>query len=88
MGAVIGKASGNTALGAIIGAAVGGSAGALIGNKMDKQAREIKSAVPDAEVIRVGEGIVVEFTSSILFHLTNPLYPIRQKETWIIWQKF
>ncbi|MBK7811573.1 MAG: OmpA family protein [Saprospiraceae bacterium] len=67
MGAVIGKASGNTALGAIIGAAVGGSAGALIGNKMDKQAREIKSAVPDAEVIRVGEGIVVEFTSSILF---------------------
>jgi len=67
MGAVIGKASGNTALGAIIGAAVGGSAGALIGNKMDKQAKEIKSAVPEAEVIRVGEGIVVEFTSSILF---------------------
>ncbi len=67
MGAVIGKASGNTALGAIIGAAVGGTAGAIIGNKMDKQAEEIKKTVPDAQVIRVGEGIVVEFSSSVLF---------------------
>lgn len=67
MGAIIGKASGNTALGAIIGAAVGGTAGAVIGNKMDKQAEEIKKTVPDAQVIRVGEGIVVEFSSSILF---------------------
>lgn len=67
MGAIIGKASGNTALGAIIGAAVGGTAGAVIGNKMDKQAEEIKKSVPDAQVIRVGEGIVVEFSSSILF---------------------
>lgn len=67
MGAIIGKASGNTALGAIIGAAVGGTAGAVIGNKMDKQAEEIKKAVPDVQVVRVGEGIVVEFSSSILF---------------------
>ena len=67
MGAVIGKASGNTAMGAIIGAAVGGTAGAIIGNQMDKQAEEIKKTVPDAEVIRVGEGIVVEFSSQILF---------------------
>lgn len=67
MGAIIGKATGNTALGAIIGAAVGGTAGAVIGNKMDKQAEEIKNSVPDAQVIRVGEGIVVEFSSSILF---------------------
>jgi outer membrane protein OmpA-like peptidoglycan-associated protein len=44
MGAVIGRASGNTALGAIIGAAVGGGAGAII-----------------------GEGIVVEFSSNVLF---------------------
>ncbi|MFO7978697.1 MAG: OmpA family protein [Bacteroidales bacterium] len=66
-GAVIGKASGNTALGAIIGAAVGGTTGAVIGNQMDKQAEEIKQNVPDAEVIRVGEGIVVEFSSNILF---------------------
>jgi outer membrane protein OmpA-like peptidoglycan-associated protein len=67
MGAIIGRASGNTALGAIIGAAVGGSAGAVIGNKMDKQAAEIKKTVPDAKVERVGEGIVVEFNSNILF---------------------
>lgn len=67
MGAVIGKASGNTALGAIIGAAVGGATGAVIGHKMDKQAEEIKKKVPDAKVERVGEGIVVEFSSNILF---------------------
>lgn len=67
MGAIIGKATGNTALGAIIGATVGGTAGAVIGNKMDKQAEEIKNKVPDAKVVRVGEGIVVEFSSNILF---------------------
>lgn len=67
MGAVIGKASGNTALGAIIGAAVGGATGAVIGNKMDKQAKEIEKTVPDAKVERVGEGIVVEFSSAVLF---------------------
>jgi len=66
-GAVIGRASGNTALGAIIGAAVGGASGAVIGRQMDKQAEEIKKTVPDAKVERVGEGIVVEFNSSILF---------------------
>ncbi len=67
MGAVIGKASGNTAMGAIIGAAVGGTAGAVIGHQMDKQAEEIAKTVPDAKVLRVGEGIVVEFSSAVLF---------------------
>ena len=67
MGAVIGKATGNTALGAIIGAAVGGATGAVIGHQMDKQAEEIKKTVPDAKVERVGEGIVVEFSSNVLF---------------------
>jgi len=67
MGAVIGKAAGNTAMGAIIGAAVGGGAGAIIGHQMDKQAEEIKNTVPDAKVERVGEGIVVEFSSNVLF---------------------
>jgi outer membrane protein OmpA-like peptidoglycan-associated protein len=66
-GAVIGKAAGNTALGAIIGAAAGGVTGAVIGRKMDKQAEEIKKEIPDAEVVRVGEGIVIEFNSKILF---------------------
>lgn len=67
MGAVIGKATGNTALGAIIGATVGGATGAVIGHQMDKQAEEIKKTVPDAKVERVGEGIVVEFSSAVLF---------------------
>ncbi|MBC7774111.1 MAG: OmpA family protein [Phycisphaerae bacterium] len=66
-GAVIGRASGNTAMGAIIGAAVGGGAGAIIGHKMDKQAQEIKSNVKGVKVERVGEGIVVEFNNKILF---------------------
>ena len=66
-GAVIGRASGNTALGAIIGAAAGGATGVIIGRKMDKQAEEIAKTVPDAKVERVGEGIVVEFSSNILF---------------------
>ena len=67
MGAVIGRAAGNTAMGAIIGAAVGGATGAIIGAKMDKQAEEIKNTIPDAKVERVGEGIVVEFSSNVLF---------------------
>ncbi len=66
-GAIVGKVAGNTALGAIIGVAVGGAAGAIIGNKMDKQAEEIAKTVPDAKVIRVEEGIIVEFSSAVLF---------------------
>jgi outer membrane protein OmpA-like peptidoglycan-associated protein len=67
VGGVIGKVAGNTGLGAIIGAGVGGVAGGIIGNRMDKQAEEIKKQVPDAKVERVGEGIVVEFNSAVLF---------------------
>ncbi|PZX92988.1 hypothetical protein DOS84_14065 [Flavobacterium aquariorum] len=61
-GGVLGAIIGNntklgTAAGAAIGAAVGGGTGALIGNSMDKQAREIDQALPGADVERVGEGI-------------------------------
>jgi outer membrane protein OmpA-like peptidoglycan-associated protein len=61
-GALIGAIIGNntkigTAGGALIGAAIGGGTGALIGNKMDKQAREIDQALPGAAVERVGDGI-------------------------------
>lgn len=66
-GAVIGRAAGNTALGAIIGATVGGVTGAVIGNQMDKQAEELKKEVPNANVERVGEGIVVELSDKVLF---------------------
>lgn len=60
LGAVLGNnvgKGGNGALGAVLGGVVGGVAGGVIGNKMDKQAREIKTALPGAEVERVGEGI-------------------------------
>jgi outer membrane protein OmpA-like peptidoglycan-associated protein len=70
-GAVIGRAAGNTAMGAVIGAVVGGVTGAVIGKKMDKQAEEIQREVPGVKVERVGEGIVVEFASSILFGFDN-----------------
>lgn len=67
IGAVIGKAAGNTAMGAIIGATVGGVAGAVIGRKMDKQAEEMEKVLGDAEVRREGEGIVVNFKEKVLF---------------------
>lgn len=66
-GAIIGRASGNTAMGAVIGATVGGVSGSIIGNQMDKQAEEIKNTIPGVHVERVGEGIVIEFTSDVLF---------------------
>lgn len=81
MGAVIGKASGNTALGAIIGAAVGGATGAVIGNQMDKQAEEIKKTVPDVKVERVGEGIIVEFNSKVLFGFDKSLISFDAKSS-------
>ena len=58
-------------IGALIGAAIGGGAGYLIGNNMDKQAKEIKQAVPDAQVERVGEGINMTFTSGLLFTISS-----------------
>ncbi|WP_291132144.1 OmpA family protein [Flavobacterium sp. UBA7682] len=56
LGNNVGK-GGNGALGAVLGGVIGGVAGGVIGNKMDKQAREIESALPGAQVERVGEGI-------------------------------
>lgn len=70
-GAVIGRASGNTALGAVIGATVGGVSGAVIGRQMDKQAEEIRNEIPGVTVERVGEGIVIEFSDNILFEFDS-----------------
>src|SRR6516164_7484439 len=66
-GALIGKSIG----GALIGAAIGGGGGYLIGKNMDKQAKAIKQAVPDAQVQRVGEGINVTFNSALLFKINR-----------------
>lgn len=80
-GAIIGKAAGNAGLGAIIGAVVGGATGTIIGRKMDKQAEEIKNKVPDAKVDRVGEGIVVEFSSNVLFGLNKSEVTLAASQT-------
>lgn len=56
LGNNLGK-GGNGAFGAVLGGVIGGVAGGVIGNKMDKQAREIETALPGAQVERVGEGI-------------------------------
>jgi outer membrane protein OmpA-like peptidoglycan-associated protein len=67
-GAAVGAAvSKGSVWGVLIGAAVGGAAGNLIGKSMDKQAKELKQAVPTADVERVGEGINLTFDSSLLF---------------------
>ena len=71
IGAVIGKATGNTARGAVIGAVLGGVGGAVIGRKMDKQAEEMKKVLGDEVVIRVEEGIVINFKAVALAYVCN-----------------
>jgi len=74
LGAVIGNNLGNkknSELGAILGGVIGGVAGGVIGNKMDKQAREIKEALPGAEVERVGEGIMLTLGENAIRFATN-----------------
>jgi outer membrane protein OmpA-like peptidoglycan-associated protein len=67
IGDVIGNQKGSTAAGVLSGAAVGGAAGAIVGAVMDRQARELKQAIPGASVERVREGILVTFESALLF---------------------
>ena len=68
VGAGVGKLAGNTGLGAIIGAVIGGATGALIGNKMDKQRKELeKIEGAKVETANNGEAIKVTFESGILF---------------------
>jgi len=68
VGAIIGKGS---IWGILAGAAIGGVAGNLIGKKMDQQAKELKQAVPTAQVERVGEGINVTFESGLMFKINS-----------------
>lgn len=67
VGGAVGKWQGSTTKGAIIGAVVGGAAGAVIGRQMDNRAEELEAELENAEVERVGEGILVTFDSGILF---------------------
>ena len=71
-GALLGAAvSKGSIWGVLIGAAVGGAAGNLIGKKMDQQAKELKQAIPTAEVERVGEGINMTFNSGLMFKINS-----------------
>ncbi len=80
-GAIIGGGGKSSVIGALIGAVVGGSAGYLIGNNMDKQAKAIKQAVPDAHVERVGEGINMTFNSGLLFKINSSVLSDSAKYT-------
>ncbi len=75
-GTAIGAASGAAAgalvskgsiWGILAGAVIGGTAGNLIGKKMDAQAKELQQSVPTAKVERVGEGINMTFESGLMF---------------------
>lgn len=80
LGNNIGK-GGNTALGAIIGGVVGGAAGGIIGNRMDKQAQKIETALPGAEVERVGEGIKLTLgENSVNFDLNKSTLTAKAKQ--------
>ena len=70
-GGLIGKAAGNTGVGAIIGAAVGTGAGVLIGNRMDKVKKQAQT-VENAKVEEVTDNnglsaVKCTFDSGILF---------------------
>lgn len=71
LGTLIGAWAGNTALGAAIGTAVGAGAGALIGNHMDKVAKEA-AQIKNAKVEKLKDAngldaVKVSFDSGILF---------------------
>lgn len=64
IGGLIGSQSGNAGKGALIGAALGGAMGTFIGNRLDKQAKELERL---AEVRRTEDGLVARLKSDILF---------------------
>ena len=71
-GALLGAAVSKGSIWDILaGAAIGGTAGNLIGKKMDRQAKELTQAVPTAEVSRVGEGINMTFDASLAFKINS-----------------
>lgn len=57
----------SAALDALRGAQVGGTTGALIGRRMDEQAERIDERLPEVNVERIREGILVTFDDQLLF---------------------
>jgi outer membrane protein OmpA-like peptidoglycan-associated protein len=81
LGAIIGNnvgKGGNGELGAVIGGVLGGGAGVLIGNKMDKQAQQIETEIPGAQVERVDDGIVVTFDENSGVYFNTAKYNINE----------
>ncbi len=79
LGAILGNnvgKGGNGEVGAVLGGVVGGAAGVLIGNKMDKQAQQIESEIPGAEVERVDDGIVITFDENSGVYFDTAKYDI------------
>jgi len=70
-GAAVGALVSDSVWGVLAGAAIGGAAGNLIGRHMDKQAKELRQAVPTAEVQRAGEGINMTFESGLMFAINS-----------------
>lgn len=68
LGAAVSKGS---IWGILAGAAIGGAAGNLIGKKMDRQAAELKQAIPTAEVKRIDEGINITFEAGLMFQINS-----------------
>ncbi len=64
IGAVIGHQTGNRGGGALVGAAVGAGLGGLVGNRLDKQKKELEQI---AETKRTEQGLVTKLKSDILF---------------------
>lgn len=64
LGAIVGHQSGNRGGGALIGAAVGAGLGGLVGNRLDKQKKELEQI---AETKRTEQGLVSKLKSDILF---------------------
>ena len=52
-------------------AGIGGVAGGIIGQQMDRQAKELGYELPGVTVERVGEGIQVTFPEGLLFALDS-----------------
>lgn len=64
IGAIVGHQSGNRATGALVGAAIGAGLGGVVGNRLDKQKKELEAI---AETKRTEQGLVSKLKSDILF---------------------
>ncbi|MHB8077758.1 MAG: OmpA family protein [Candidatus Krumholzibacteriia bacterium] len=80
-GAVVGTAvSKDNTKGAVLGGAAGAVVGGLIGNYLDKQAKELE-AVKGAEVQRQGDELKITFSEKILFDVdSSTLKPASQSQ--------